>query len=309
MNSVKIIGNAIYLPENKVENDFFNNKFNLEENWIYKRTGIKSRYWAKDESASYMAIEATKKLLEDKKFDAQKIDCIVVASTTNEKMMPGISFEIQKALNIKKCFCIDISSGCSGYINGLDIVRLYIASGKIQYGLVVGVEVLSKYLDINDINTSILLGDGAGATLLGKCEESKIYCSNIESIGQEGDILTCSTNENIYMEGKKIYKFGTIKVSENIKELMKENNINNEEIKYIIPHQSNIRIMKSIANRLGIEKQKIYVNIEEKGNTFNASIPIALYQMEEENLLHNGDKVIIVGYGGGLNLGSVLLEI
>lgn len=309
MDSIKILGNGIYLPKNKIENEYFNNKFNLSENWILKRTGISCRYWADNETISDMAIKAVNNLLENKEIDIQKIGCIIVASTTNEEIMPGISFQIQKALDIKKCFCMDISAGCSGYINGFDIIRNYISLGEIEYGLVVGVEKLSKYLEDDDIGTSILLGDGAGATLIGKNKENKKYVKNIESIGQEGDILTCKVNQKIYMDGKKIYKFGTVKVSENIKELIKKSDTDIENIKYIIPHQSNMRIIENIANRLEIDQDKIYTNIKNIGNTFNASIPIAIYQMMQKKLLEDGDKIILVGYGGGLNLGSILLEI
>lgn len=309
MNQIKILGTGIYLPKKKIENTYFNEKFSLDSSWIEKRTGAKQRFWAEEENASDMAIEATKDLLAKTEFDVQKIDTIIVASTTNEKMMPGIAFEVQKALDIKECFCMDISAGCSGYINAIDMIRSYIALGEIECGLVIGVETLSKYLDKDDISTSILLGDGAGATLIGKSKEEKIYAKNIQSIGQEGHILTCEAGKKLYMEGKKIYKFATSEVSQNIQELIIKARVRKEEIRYVIPHQSNIRIIENIAKRVGIDKDKVYININEVGNTFNASIPIALHQMLQDKLLKVGDKVILVGYGGGLNLGSILLEI
>ena len=309
MNSIKILGSGMYLPKRRIENTYFNEKFSLDSSWISKRTGTNQRFWVDKETISYMAVEATKDLLEKIKFDVQKIDTIIVASTTNEKMMPGIAFEVQKALDIKECLCMDISAGCSGYINAFDIIRSYIALGEIECGLVIGVETLSKYLNEDDISTSILLGDGAGATLIGKSKEDKIYGKNIQSIGQEGDILTCEAGKKLYMEGKKIYKFATTKVSENIQNLLEKSGVTKEEVKYVIPHQSNVRIIENIANRVGISKDKVYVNIDKVGNTFNASIPIALHQMLQDKLVKAGDKVVLVGYGGGLNLGSILLEI
>lgn len=309
MNSIKILGSGMYLPKKRIENTYFNEKFSLDSSWISKRTGTNQRFWVDKETISYMAVEATKDLLEKTKFDVQKIDTIIVASTTNEKMMPGIAFEVQKALDIKECLCMDISAGCSGYINAFDIIRSYIALGEIECGLVIGVETLSKYLNEDDISTSILLGDGAGATLIGKSKEEKIYGKNIQSIGQEGDILTCEAGKKLYMEGKKIYKFATTKVSENIQNLLEKSEVTKEAVKYVIPHQSNVRIIENIANRVGISKDKVYVNIDKVGNTFNASIPIALHQMLQDKLLKAGDKVVLVGYGGGLNLGSILLEI
>lgn len=309
MDGIEILQTGSYLPGYQIKNSYFNQKFHLENGWIEKRTGIEIRYWNKKETMTQMAIKACKNLFSKTDFTIPKIDCIMVASTTNFQTMPGISFEIQKEFDIKKCICMDISAGCSGYINALDYMRTLIALKQIHYGLIVGVERLSNQIEESDINTSILLGDGAGATLVGRCEAKKKYQSHLESIGQEGDLLTCSANQKIQMDGKKIYKFGTIKVTENIQRLLEKSNTNLSEIKYILPHQSNQRILENIAVRLGIEKEKIYSNLKYVGNTFNASIPIALNEMFEKKLLCKKDQIILAGYGGGLNLGSILLEI
>lgn len=308
MNSIKIIASGKYLPSNRIENSILNDKFNLEDTWIYKRTGIKTRYWAEEETMLDLATKSVENLLEKNKVNIQEIGLIIVASTKFEDSMPGISFGIQKKFNIQNCICFDILAGCSGYINGIDIAKKYIETDEVKYALVIGVEKLSKFMNKEDINTAILLGDGAGATLIGKAE-NKIYAKNIESIGQEGEILTCKENEKIYMEGKNIYKFATTRVAKNINELLKKENIDISEIKYIIPHQSNLRILTSIAEKIGAKKEQMYMNISDVGNTFNASIPIALNEMIEKKLLLPKDKIIIVGYGGGLNLGSILIEI
>ncbi len=308
MNSIKIVASGIYLPENSIENAYLNNKFNLNDNWIYKRTGIQKRYWAEEESMLEIAIKSVEKILENTKINIQHIGLIMVASTKFEDSMPGISFGIQKKLDIKNCMCMDLLAGCSGYINAMDIAKKYVEIDEVKYALVIGVEKLSKYMNKEDINTAILLGDGAGATLIGKAK-NKMYSKNIESIGQDGDILTCKENEKVYMDGKKIYKFATARVAENINELLKKENLNISQIKYIVPHQSNSRIIDSIAQKIGAKKEQMYVNIENVGNTFNASIPIALNEIIDKNLLKEKDKIILVGYGGGLNLGSILIEI
>lgn len=309
MNSIKILASGMYLPEEKIDNNYFKDIFNIDDNWIYQRTGIKNRYWTKDEKTSELAIKAVQNLIEtNENININEIELIIVASTNYETTMPGISFEIQKAFNIDKCMCMDISAGCSGYINAIDIARKYLELDEVNNALVVGVEKLSKYIDKNDINTAILLGDGAGATLFGKAE-NKRYAKNIESIGQDGEILTSKENEKIKMDGKKIYKFGTVRVAENIKALLEKENLSIENIKYIIPHQSNIRIMESMANKIGATVEQMYMNISDVGNIFNASIPIALNQVIKNNLLKENDKIILVGYGGGLNLGSILIEI
>ena len=308
MNSIKIIASGMYLPRNEIDNSYFNRKFDLDDNWIYQRTGIKKRYWAEDENMSDLAINSVKDLLNKNNVDINKIGLIIVTSIKFEDAMPGISFKIQKELNIKNCMCMDILAGCSGYINGLDIARKYIELNEVEYALVIGVEKNSKFLAKDDINTSILLGDGAGATLIGKAED-KLYAKNIESIGQQGEILTCKENEKIYMDGKKIYKFGTARVAENINNLLEKQNVNISDIKYIIPHQSNLRILQSMAEKIGATEKQMYINISSIGNTFNASIPIAISEILDKKLLNEKDKIILVGYGGGLNIGSILLEI
>ena len=308
MNSIKIIASGMYLPRNEIDNSYFNRKFDLDDNWIYQRTGIKKRYWAEDENMSDLAINSVKDLLNKNNVDINKIGLIIVTSIKFEDAMPGISFKIQKELNIKNCMCMDILAGCSGYINGLDIARKYIELNEVEYALVIGVEKNSKFLAKDDINTSILLGDGAGATLVGRAE-NKLYAKNIESIGQQGEILTCKENEKIYMDGKKIYKFGTARVAENINNLLGKQNLNISDIKYIVPHQSNLRILHSMADKIGAKEKQMYINISNIGNTFNASIPIALNEMMKNKLLKENHKIVLVGYGGGLNLGSILLEI
>ena len=308
MNSIKILATGMYLPKEKIDNNYFNNKFNLEDNWIYQRTGIKTRYWSENEKIKDLAIKAVEDLIDKNNVDLAKIGLVVVASTNYEDTMPGVSFEIQKRFNIENCMCMDILAGCSGYINSIDIARKYIELEEVENALVIGVEKLSKYINKDDVNTAILLGDGAGATLIGKAEGKK-YAQNIESIGQEGDILTSKENSKIYMDGKKIYKFGTARVAKNINSLLSKENIDISEIKYIVPHQSNLRILTSMAERIGANIEQMYINISDIGNTFNASIPIALNEIVRNNLLQENDKIILVGYGGGLNLGSILIEV
>ena len=307
MNSIKILATGMYLPKEKIDNKYFNDKFNLEDNWIYQRTGIKTRYWSENEKIKDLAIKAVEDLIDKNNVDLAKIGLIVVASTNYEDTMPGVSFEIQKRFNIENCMCMDILAGCSGYINSIDIARKYIELDEVENALVVGVEKLSKYINKDDINTAILLGDGAGATLLGKANGKK-YAQNIESIGQDGDILTSKENSKIYMDGKKIYKFGTARVAKNINKLLEREKLDISEIKYIVPHQSNLRILTSMAERIGANIEQMYINISNIGNTFNASIPIALNEIVRNNLLKENDKIILVGYGGGLNLGSILIE-
>ena len=309
MESIQIIGNGLYLPALKINNTELEKKFNVEEGYILKRTGINIIYYKKDEDICKMALKASKVAIEKAEIVANCIDLIIVATTSTNVLMPGISYYIQKELKIETCMCLDILAGCAGYINALDIAKLYIDSKKTNTALIIGVDVLSECTNENDINTKIILSDGAGATIVKRIEEFKLYSSNIQSDGKNGDILTYKINEKIKMDGKAIYKYAVTETVNNIEELLKRNSIKLEDVKYIIPHQSNIKIIKSIATKLNVSMDKVYTNINKIGNTFCASIPIALTQMYEDNLLKDGDKVILIGYGGGLNTASILLEI
>ena len=302
---MRIVASSSYLPSKKVLNEEIEKKLNLETNYIEKRTGIKQRYFVQNETIEEMSIKAIEKLINETKIDAQEIDMIIVATTTTNSLMPGISNYIQKYFDIKKCISFDILAGCNGYINALDIAQMYIKSGKVNKGIVVGVDILSKYTDEKDVGTAIILADGAGATLIEKSENE--YFSNIEAIPDKDDILTIKSNEKIFMDGISVYKYAVTETVKNINQLLEMSNEKIENIKYIVPHQSNLKIIKAISNRLGTEK--MYTNIQSVGNTFCASIPIVLEEMQKKNLLKTGDKIILLGYGGGLNTGSILLEI
>ena len=303
---MEIIASSSYLPKRKIDNKELAKRFNVEEEYIEKRTGIKERYFVIDETIEEMAKNAVEKLIQKTQINRQEIGLIVVATTSTNKLMPGISNYIQKELEIEKCICLDILAGCSGFINATDIAQMYIKSGKVEKAIVVGADILSQYTDEEDIGTAIILSDGAGATLYQKSKEDEYY-SNIEAIPDEKDILTCKTDRKIFMEGLSIYKYAVTETVKNLQGLLEQSGEKLENIKYVVPHQSNLKIISAIANRLNVDVSKMYTNIQNVGNTFCASIPIALEEIEEKGLLQKGDKIILLGYGGGLNTGSILL--
>ena len=326
MKNIEIINSGSYLPKIEVNNQQLEKELKLEEGYIEKRTGIEKRYYAKEETIEEMAKKAVQNLLERSEIQSksdnlnesdnsklkeiiQQIGLIIVATTTPNYLMPGIANKIQKELQIENAICLDILAGCSGYINALDIARMYLAIGKVEKALIIGVDKLSEYTKKEDVGTSIIISDGAGALLLSTTTKEKVYMSNIKAEIDEDEILTCKVNEKIKMNGKEIYKYAVTNTVKNINELLDKSNEKLENIKYIVPHQSNTKIMKSMMSRLKIDENKMYMNIKDTGNTFCASIPIVLNEMFEKNLLHEGDKIILIGYGGGLNTGSILLEI
>lgn len=310
MSNIYIVANGIYLPKKQVGNNELEKQLKLENGYIEKRTGIKNRYYAIHENIQEMALEAAKQIVvETSRKD--EIGLVITATTSTNILMPGISNYVQKHLELSPCICLDILAGCAGYINAFDIAKLYIDSGNIKKALIIGVDKLSEITDKEDIGTAIVLSDGAGATLIEKDEvtHKKVYFSNIKADGEKNDILTYQSNQKINMNGKEVYKYAVTKTIENIKEILEKANISLEEIKYILPHQSNLKILKAITSRLDIGMEKIYTNIQTRGNTFCASIPIALHDMQKEKVLQEGDKILLLGYGGGLNTGSILLEI
>ena len=311
MSNIHIIANGIYFPQRQIKNDELEKILNLESGYIEKRTGIKNRYYAIKETIQEMALGATKNVitLADEKRD---IGLIITTTTSTDMLMPGISNYIQKKLEIPPCICFDILAGCGGYINAFDIAKVYMDSRDIKKALIIGVDKLSEIIDKQDIGTAVVLSDGAGATLIEKEETydyQKMYISNVKAEEDKNNILTYQYGKNVYMNGKEVYKYAVTKTVENINELLEKANISLNSVKYIVAHQSNLKIMKAIASRLHIGMEKMYTNIQERGNTFCASIPIALYDMQKSNLLKKGDKIILLGYGGGLNTGSILMEI
>ncbi len=305
---MRLVASSSYLPPQIILNKDIVNRFGINEEFVERRTGIKQRYFVENEKIEEIAVKAVKKLIEKNKINIQEIDLIVVSTVSTNKLMPGISNYIQEEMNIKSCICLDILAGCSGYINAVDIAHMYINSGKVKKAIVVGVDILSRCTNPDDLGTAIILSDGAGATLF-ESSVDNIYYSNIEAIADENDILTYKSQEKIKMEGLAIYKYAVKETTKNITKLLNQSGEKMENIRYIVPHQSNLKIISAIANRLGITMNKMFTNIDKVGNTFCASIPIALDEMLRNKMLEKGDKIILLGYGGGLNTGSILLQI
>ena len=310
MSNIHIVSNGIYFPKKQIKNDELEKILNLESGYIEKRTGIKNRYYAINETIQEMAVGAVKSIFISEN-EKKNIDLIISATTSTDMLMPGISNYVQKKLGLSPCICLDILAGCGGYVNAFDIVKVYMDSRNISKALIIGADKLSEIIDKKDIGTAVVLSDGAGATLVEKEESTypKIYMSNIKAEEDKNNILTYQYGQNVYMNGKEVYKYAVTRTVENINELLEKAHITLQDVKYIVAHQSNLKIMKSIASRLHIEMEKMYTNIQERGNTFCASIPIALHDMQKKGLLKTGDKIILLGYGGGLNTGSILMEI
>lgn len=322
MYESKIISFGSYLPENIVTNDDLSKFIDTSDEWIYKRTGIKKRRISTGENTSDICFHTAQKILENSNISADEIDLIIVATTTPDYLTPSTACIVQGKIGAKNALAFDISAACSGFVYGLSIADKFIKSGVYKNAIVIGGEILSKFLNWNDRSSCVLFGDGSGGVLISRGNKSSIIAEDLHSDGQSYNALKAGAvpvtnpfvkNENndfyLTMGGKEIFNFAIRSVPKSIRTLIEKSNISLEEIKYIVPHQANIRIVEMFAKKLKISMDKFYTNINEYGNTSSGSIPIALSQMVEKGVINEGDKIIITGFGAGLTWGSLLIEI
>ncbi|ELC8424101.1 ketoacyl-ACP synthase III [Clostridium perfringens] len=324
MKNAKMIGFGLYTPKNLVENERLQEFLETSDEWIRTRTGIERRYISLDENTSDLAVEASKKALNQAGLSAEDIDLIILATVTPDNFTPSTACIVQDKLGAKNAWAFDINAACTGFIYALKLGRSLIRSGEAKNALIIGAETLSKALNWEDRGSCVLFGDGAGATVLTSTEEDcGIKCVNVKSDGSKGDSLIIQglplnspfkdgreVSENyINMNGREIFKFATKVMEESIVEILEKENIKIEDIDAIIPHQANLRIIDYVVKRLGIPREKFITNLQNYGNTSGASIPIALCESINEGNLKKGDNIIMVGFGGGLTWGAALIKL
>ena len=324
MKNAKMIGFGLYTPKNLVENERLQEFLETSDEWIRTRTGIERRYISLDENTSDLAVEASKKALNQAGLSAEDIDLIILATVTPDNFTPSTACIVQDKLGAKNAWAFDINAACTGFIYALKLGRSLIRSGEAKNALIIGAETLSKALNWEDRGSCVLFGDGAGATVLTSTEEDcGIKCVNVKSDGSMGDSLVIQglplnspfkdgreVSENyINMNGREIFKFATKAMEESIVEILEKENIKIEDIDAIIPHQANLRIIDYVVKRLGIPREKFITNLQNYGNTSGASIPIALCESINEGNLKKGDNIIMVGFGGGLTWGAALIKL
>jgi 3-oxoacyl-[acyl-carrier-protein] synthase-3 len=324
----KIIGTGAYLPEKVLTNDNLSELVDTDDKWIYQRVGIKKRHIASSsEVTSDLAAKAALIALEDSSLSPNDIDLILLATTTPDQLLPSTATQVQRKIEAHNAAALDISAACSGFVYGLTIANQFIISGFYKNILIIGAEILSRFTNWEDRSTCVLFGDGSGAVVLSaKLTENDIGIKH-SVLGADGfapqdwlnipaggsalpaNIETVRNNLHyINMNGKAIFKFGVKIIPEIINRLLYKNGYSINDIDLIIPHQANIRIISSAAQKLGISEDKYFMNIDKYGNTSAASIPIALNDALEQNRIKKGDKIIFIGFGGGLTWGAVLYE-
>ncbi|MFD2612963.1 beta-ketoacyl-ACP synthase III [Paenibacillus gansuensis] len=321
---VGIIGTGKYVPERVLTNKDLEQMVETNDEWIVTRTGIRERRLASAEQAtSDLALTASEIALKNAGITADQLDLIIVATVTPDMYFPSTACILQEKLGAKKAAAFDLSAACSGFIYGLANASNFIATGIYKYVLVIGAECLSKITDYTDRNTCILFGDGAGAVVLGEVPEGRGFKSfelGADGSGSEllhirgGGSRVPSSPESIdakqhfiYMAGSEVFKFAVRIMGSAAEEALRKAGMEKSEIDLLVPHQANVRIIQSALNRLELPEEKCMVNLDRYGNMSAASIPVALAEAAEEGRLNEGDKVVLVGFGGGLTWGASVL--
>lgn len=307
MKTGKITGTGSYVPSNFMDNFDLSNIVDTNDAWIQERTGIIRRHISTDDTTISMASKAAVQAIENAKISPNDIDLILVATMSPQAVLPCTACEVQKSIQADQATCFDLNAACSGFLYAYNTAQAYIASEVYKTVLVIGTETLSNLIDWKDRGTCILFGDGAGAVVLSATEEG-VYSTVTHSDGQKKDALTCDLGSVIKMNGQEIFKFAVKQIPICIQELLEKNHLTVSDITYFVLHQANKRIIEAVAKRLHVDLEHFPMNLQEYGNTSSASIPILLHEMNEKNMLHRGDKVIMAGFGAGLTWGATLLE-
>ena len=302
----KIVSTGRFTPEGVLSNHDLEKIVDTTDEWITSRTGIKERRIVNGKNTSDLAAIAAMNAIEKANYDKDKIDLIIVATFTAELRSPSMACRVQAKLGLDKpgILAFDINAACTGFIYGLNIAEKMMHSGSYKSALIIGAEVISKFTDYKDRNTCVLFGDGAGAMIIEK-DESKEVIFNVQT--KSDDDLILYVDDYVNMDGPKVYQFASRVIKSSVNGVLEYGNIDRSQIKKIIPHQANIRIIQSASKALKMPIESFYVNIHKYGNTSAASIPIALDEMLEEGTMEAGDKVILVGFGAGLTSGACLL--
>ncbi|MDE0694731.1 MAG: ketoacyl-ACP synthase III [Boseongicola sp.] len=310
-----------YLPERVIPNSWFENKLDTSDEWIRARTGIESRHFAAEgEAVSELATKAALAALAAANRATDDIDAVIVATSTPDLTFPSAATIVQGKLGMTRGFAFDVQAVCAGFVFGLSQANALIVSGQARRILVIGAETFSSILDWNDRTTCVLFGDGAGAVLLevAECEGSNadrgILATDLHSDGRYRDILYVdggvSTQEigHLRMQGREVFRHAVEKLARTAQASLDSLKLTGADVDWLVPHQANLRIIKSTAQKLGLGLERVVLTVQEHGNTSAASIPLALSVGVERGQIKPGDLLLTEAIGGGLAWGSVILR-
>ncbi len=325
INSAGILGTGYCLPEKRLTNFDLEKMVETSNDWILERTGISERRIAeKNQPTSYFAYRAAKMALENAKVKPEELDLIIVATITTDRIIPSTACTVQNMLGAKKAGAFDLTAACSGFVYGSVVASQFIETGAYDKVLVIGAETLSKFVNWKDRNTCVLFGDGAGAAVYGRVPEGcGMLGFDLGADGAGGDHLDIpgggslnpASHETVdehlhtlHMDGKEVFRFSVKAMGETVLKSLQRANLTVDDINLLVPHQANIRILKSGSKRLALSMDKIYANLDKYGNTSAASIPIALAEAVEKGRIKKGDIIALSGFGAGLTWASCILK-
>ena len=323
MNKAAITGIGGYVPDHVLSNKDLEKIVDTTDEWIISRTGIKERRILNDskKATSYLAINAAKNLIKKKKLNPESIDLVIVATITPDLPVAATAPYVASQIGAKNAFAYDLQAACSGFLYGMSSAVSYINSGRYKKVLLIGADKMSSIVDFKDRATCVLFGDGGGAVLFEKSKnnfgwEDEFFRSNGEDRMalkiKAGGSLFPTTSEsynkgwhNIYQDGKTVFKYAVSEMSYVTEQIFKRNNLNNENVNFLVPHQANKRIIDATIKRINLSEEKVLMNISKYGNTTAATIPLLLHDYESKFKL--GDSLVFSAFGGGFTWGSSYL--
>ncbi len=323
----KILGTGSFFPEKMLTNKDLEKMVETNDEWIVERTGIKARRIAEDGVVtSDLALKASQRALEAAGRTPEDIDMIIFATVSPDQVMPSAACELQNKLGCRNIMAFDLSAACTGFVYSLSVAEQFVRSGMYKNVLVIGAEILHRLVNYKDRGTCILFGDGAGAAVVGPAEENEengILSMHLHADGSLGDLFVLPAGgskipfrqdvldkdlQYVQMKGKEIFKNAVRTMSQCCQEALDANNLSKDDVDWVIPHQANRRIIEAVGRHFGIPDEKIIYDLETKGNTSAATVPMALDAAVKDGRIKRGDMVLLTAFGAGLTSGSILLR-
>lgn len=317
----KITGTGKYLPDHILTNKDLEEMVDTSDDWIKSRTGVEKRHIASDDqSTSDLAYEAAKIAIRSSSINIDEIDLIIVGTCTPDLVFPNTATLVQEKLGIGGCPAFSLETACSGFIYAAAVADKFIRVGEAKCALVIGADCLSRLLDWTDRSTCVLFGDGAGAVILKPSSEMGIISCHLGSDGQYKDLLCYpigpskdlhkagSSDAKLLMSGNEVFKVAVKTLGKLAEKTLRDNDIDQEKLDWLVPHQANMRIIKATAKRLKLPLSKVILTVQEHGNSSSASIPMALDVGIEDGRIKRGQLILMEGFGGGFTWGSILMR-